>query len=411
MRNILLVDDDPRILQLYQDRLVQLGLQVSTAADGLAAIQALQTHKPDLVVLDLMMPRLTGVDVLKFIRSQPNLKALPVVVLSNSYMNELAGEAAGLGVQKALLKIRCSPSILLETIEDVLAGRTGGNDTSSLLAAPRPVPAAPKTPAPTAAPASASPAPALEELIHTAAEFHAKARRTFLENAGITCAELRRLCQTLVTAQKESERRLRLQDLGRKIHFVAAAAGLAECRNLAQMTSALEAMLFELNANPMAATPSAMHTVAATIDFIVTLFDSAREGEPDLPASVQALLMDDDALNNRLVVTALQRAQIQVHSTPDPAAGLELVAKTHFDLVLLDVEMPGMDGFEFCRRLRKLPGYESVAVIFVTHHSDFASRAQSALSGGNDLIAKPIFPMELAVKAVAHLLKRQIGAT
>jgi CheY-like chemotaxis protein len=50
----------------------------------------------DVVVLDLMMPKLSGVDVLKFIRSQGDLKTLPVVVLSNSYMNQLAAEAAEL---------------------------------------------------------------------------------------------------------------------------------------------------------------------------------------------------------------------------------------------------------------------------------------------------------------------------
>jgi CheY-like chemotaxis protein len=65
-----------------------------------------------------------------------------------------------------------------------------------------------------------------------------------------------------------------------------------------------------------------------------------------------------------------------------------------------------MDGFELCRRLRTLPGYQKTPVIFVTSHSDFESRARSKLSGGDDLISKPVFPMELAVKAVAQLLKQ-----
>ena len=110
-------------LKLYQDALGQLGTHVKTAGDGIAAIQALRDSKPDVVVLDLMMPRFTGVDVLKFIRSEPALKALPVVVLSNSYMNKLAAEATDLGVQKALLKVSCAPSILIEIINEVLGGR------------------------------------------------------------------------------------------------------------------------------------------------------------------------------------------------------------------------------------------------------------------------------------------------
>jgi len=67
--------------------------------------------------------------------------------------------------------------------------------------------------------------------------------------------------------------------------------------------------------------------------------------------------------------------------------------------------MPGMDGFELCKRLRLLPGYAQTPVIYVTSHSDFENRTKSVLTGGNDLISKPVFPIELAVKAVTHLLK------
>jgi len=65
-----------------------------------------------------------------------------------------------------------------------------------------------------------------------------------------------------------------------------------------------------------------------------------------------------------------------------------------------------MDGIELCKRLRALPGYEKIPVIYVTLHSDFETRARTVLSGGNDLIAKPILPAELAVKVVMHLLKK-----
>jgi CheY-like chemotaxis protein len=90
--------------------------------------------------------------------------------------------------------------------------------------------------------------------------------------------------------------------------------------------------------------------------------------------------------------------------------GLQWLKERRFDLVLLDIEMAGMDGFELCRRLRTLPGYQKTPVIYVTSHSDFENRAKSVLSGGDDLISKPVFPMELAVKAVTLLLKRRIVA-
>ena len=111
MKKILLVDDDPLVLRLYQDGLSRRGFEVRTAGDGLEAIKALRAEKPDLAVLDLMMPKFTGVDVLKFIRSQPNLAAVPVIVLSNSYMNEVAEQAAKIGAEMARVHGNVSAAI------------------------------------------------------------------------------------------------------------------------------------------------------------------------------------------------------------------------------------------------------------------------------------------------------------
>ena len=75
----------------------------------------------------------------------------------------------------------------------------------------------------------------------------------------------------------------------------------------------------------------------------------------------------------------------------------------------MHIEMPRIDGFELCRRLRLLPGYQQTPVIYVTAHDDFEHRAKSALSGGDDFISKPVLSMELAVKALTQLVKRQLG--
>src|SRR5215472_7440927 len=104
MKRVLMVDDDPVLLRMYQQGLRKHDLLVETAADGLSAVNSLRSSRPDLAVIDLMMPRLSGVDVLRFIRSNKELAELPVVVLCNSYMNELGQEAISLGSQRVLLK-------------------------------------------------------------------------------------------------------------------------------------------------------------------------------------------------------------------------------------------------------------------------------------------------------------------
>ncbi|HTY98469.1 MAG TPA: response regulator, partial [Rhodocyclaceae bacterium] len=302
------MDDDPLVLQMYQDGLQQLGAEVTTASDGIDAIQALRGARPDVLVLDLMMPKFTGADVLKFVRSEPALKNLPVVVLSNSYMNQLAGEAVALGVEKALLKIRCSPSVLLDAINEAADGQPRNRDASVLLAVPAPTPTAPPTPAGQPEPPAAAPAPGASAAPLTAAEFDAKAREVLVRNARETCTTLRNLYQAYTSAPNPAEREQRLQTLTRKVHFVAATAGLAKCRRLGQVASALEALLFELQARPAGADPSVGRTIAGAVDFLALLFDYARDADPDAPSSSQALVVDDDPLSNRLVVSALNRA-------------------------------------------------------------------------------------------------------
>jgi CheY-like chemotaxis protein len=385
---------------------------VDTAADGVEAIQALRAAKPDVVVLDLMMPRFTGVDVLKFIRSQADMATLPVVVLSNSYMNELARQAVNLGVQKALLKVRCSPAVLTGIINDVCAGKPSSEDPAHLLAVPMEAPAArgvAAAVAPSKAPAAATASARPSDDRSAAARFQAKARGCLLDNAPATRAALRTLCHAIANAATLVERQMSLQNLCRKLHFVAVTAGLAECHHLAQVTSAFEALLFELADKPAKVTPSVLRTLASTVDVVGLLFDRARDSGPEVAFVAQTLVVDDDPLSNRMVVAALHRANLQARSTEAPLTGLEWLQQQHYDLVLLDIEMPGIDGFEFCRRLRLLPGYQHTPVIYVTAHTDFESRTKSILSGGGDFISKPILPMELAVKALAHLLGKQIA--
>ena len=93
---------------------------------------------------------------------------------------------------------------------------------------------------------------------------------------------------------------------------------------------------------------------------------------------------------------------------PIPNAALNLLTEKQFDLVFLDVDMPGMTGFELCTKLRALPQYKKTPVVFVTALSDFDSRTSSMMAGGNDFIAKPFLFIELTVKALIHVLRARL---
>ena len=107
------------------------------------------------------------------------------------------------------------------------------------------------------------------------------------------------------------------------------------------------------------------------------------------------------------MVAALQLPQLKARSTNDPWLALQWLKESRYDLALLEIRMPNMDRFELCRRL---PRYQKTPVIYVTACSDFETRTNSVLSGGDDSISKPVFALELKVKVLVQLLKPPITA-
>src|SRR5579864_3133020 len=97
MKRILITEDDPLMAVIYRDTFEREGFNAEIASDGNIAVQRLKGNPPDLVLLDLMMPGLNGVEVLKYIRSHELTRALPVIVMSNAFAGPLGQEAAAVG--------------------------------------------------------------------------------------------------------------------------------------------------------------------------------------------------------------------------------------------------------------------------------------------------------------------------
>jgi len=122
MKTILYIEDNAVIVQIYRTALLREGFQVEVAEDGLTAARMLSKAKPDLVLLDIMLPTLTGVDVIKYIRSTPALKSTPVIILSDASKADLAMEAIASGVDRVFLKSQCTPAMLIGAINELLGG-------------------------------------------------------------------------------------------------------------------------------------------------------------------------------------------------------------------------------------------------------------------------------------------------
>jgi CheY-like chemotaxis protein len=120
-RTILLVDDNPLVLQAYRGALERRGYRVETAMDGVDAMKKAMILKPDLVVLDLAMPKLDGSYVLKFIRSQPDLISVRVILLSDASDANIGRAALAQNPDAAFLKSQCTASLLADKISELLA--------------------------------------------------------------------------------------------------------------------------------------------------------------------------------------------------------------------------------------------------------------------------------------------------
>src|SRR5438876_3087510 len=110
MRRILLVDDDPVVVELYRKKLLNAGFQVDIASDGLSAIKLLHTAPPDVVVLDVIVPKFSGLEILKFLQSQETLKDVRVIILSSMHFGSEQRAAAAIESDKSLVKSDCTPA-------------------------------------------------------------------------------------------------------------------------------------------------------------------------------------------------------------------------------------------------------------------------------------------------------------
>ena len=109
---VLFVEDDAAIAQMYRLRLELDGYQVEVAGDGEVALEMARSSAPDIIFLDLRLPKLDGLEVLETLRSDPLTKTVPVVILSSHSEKELVERGAKLGVLDHLIKSKTTPAQL-----------------------------------------------------------------------------------------------------------------------------------------------------------------------------------------------------------------------------------------------------------------------------------------------------------
>ena len=165
MSKIMVVEDDASLREIYSIRITAEGYDVVSAGDGEEALAMAVREKPDLILSDVMMPKISGFDMLDILRSTPETANIKVIMMTALSAEDQRQRGERLGADRYLVKSQVGIEDVVNAIHEVLGDRpTAAPATSAPVAAPAPttpVPtAAPATSAPVAAPAPTTPTPA-----------------------------------------------------------------------------------------------------------------------------------------------------------------------------------------------------------------------------------------------------------
>jgi CheY-like chemotaxis protein len=371
-KTILILDDDQPANQGFREKLQRQGFKIELTSAFDTTLQILKSTTVDLAILDLCLPGINVVELIKNVRSDSGIPSIPIIAFSNPFLSTLTQAAVEAGATKSVAKVDTTPARLLELLREL------GVSTNPKVGSRRA-------------------AGALEAN-------HEKPSSNLLINKSQIVAKLRASYQNFTRTEREDLRRAALLQIHRQLRSLAGGANVHTLK-MVQMSTALEALLVESYTEPAKITASVVRTIAHSIETLASLSDRPANSQDEVIPSSKILVVDDEVIARQLICSAVEKAGLDAVGLDDPLAAQPVLERERFDLIFLDVEMPGLTGLELCAKIRAMEPNRTTPIVFVTSHSDFGSRAQSALSGGNDFIAKPFLLVEVALRALTWLFK------
>ena len=119
-RKILIVEDDNFVAEVYSTKLLEMGYDVRIAQNGEEGMSLIEKEKPDLVLLDIIMPVMGGIEMLETLKKNPSWEDIPVILLTNVGEKDSIQKVHQLGVADYLIKSHFTPAEVIEKIEAVL---------------------------------------------------------------------------------------------------------------------------------------------------------------------------------------------------------------------------------------------------------------------------------------------------
>ena len=120
MQKILLIEDDPLLVDIYSTKLKQAGFEVAVEMRGEKALQMVEEGKPDLVMLDVVLPHVDGWEILQALKRSEQTKGIKVIILSNLGQKEEIEKGLQLGAEQYLIKAHYTPSQVVEEVKKII---------------------------------------------------------------------------------------------------------------------------------------------------------------------------------------------------------------------------------------------------------------------------------------------------
>ena len=175
MSKIMVVEDDASLREIYSIRITAEGYDVVSAGDGEEALAMAVREKPDLILSDVMMPKISGFDMLDILRSTPETSKIKVVMMTALSADDQRQRGERLGADRYLVKSQVGIEDVINTIHEVLGDKPAATSAPAPAATPAPTPTATPTPTPTSEAnptpeAAAPPAPTSEPVPQSTSE-------------------------------------------------------------------------------------------------------------------------------------------------------------------------------------------------------------------------------------------------
>lgn len=333
---VLVVDDEVTAVEFVSTQLEERGYQVLKAYGGRQAIDLALQEQPDLLILDLMMPEVNGFDVVAELRQQPSTRDIPIIILTAKTMTEEDRLTLNGHVCQVLEKSRFDPQVFMDDVSHALGRQTGrrsGNGKDSLV------------------------------LVVDDDQEQSKLLKLYLEDAGFRVVRAINGKEALERMAEERPQLITLDLLMPKMDgfaFLEAKNRHLEYSNipvvvLSAITDQLEG--HTLSAEAVLAKPIRRQELLSTVK---ELAGKAARERP------RVLVVDDDPKAIKIITSYLPKDRFEVLGAFGGGDGLELARMELPDVILLDLMMPDMSGFEVLMALRKDAATRDIPVIVLT---------------------------------------------